>query len=266
MLGMVYDKLSDPGRATEAYRSALAIRPRYAEARLRLGLAYQAAGRSDDALAEFERALQDDPWATPARVFAADILERRGRVDEAFRQLARVPPEDRIYDEAQVRLGGLLLRLERWSEARRLFEAFAARKPASGAARYYIGMAYLREGRDDLAEEALRNAVGLDAQDSEAWRELAGLAVRHGRWSDARQWADRSLALDNTHLGAHATAAVAAERLGDAAVAIRHYRMLVEAPAGNPAAEAMRAEARAAITRLSGGSGAGRTPVAGGRS
>jgi tetratricopeptide (TPR) repeat protein len=266
MLGMVYDKLSDPGRATEAYRSALAIRPRYAEARLRLGLAYQAAGRSDDALAEFERTLQDDPWASPARVFVADILERRGRVDEALRQLERVTPEDRIYDEAQVRLGGLLLKLERWSEARRLFEAFAARKPESGSARYYIGMAYVREGRDDLAEAALRDAVGLDAQDGEAWRELAGLAARHGRWSDARQWADRSLALDNTHLGGHALAALAAERLGDAAEAIRHYRMLAEAPARNPAAEAMRAEAHAAITRLSGGSGAGRTPVAGSRS
>jgi tetratricopeptide (TPR) repeat protein len=254
MLGMVYDKRGDVARAIEAYRSALAYRPRYVDARLRLGLAYQAAGRSDEALAEFDRALKDDPWASPARVFSAEILERRGRVDEAMRELERVVPGDRIYDDAQVRLGGLLLKQERWAEARRLFQAFAARKPESSAAQYYIGMTHVREGRDDLAEAALRGAVTLDPRDGEAWRELAGLAVRHGRWNDARQWAERSLAIDQTHLGAHATAALASERLGDAAGAIRHYRVLAETPTGNPAAEAMRAEARTAIDRLSTGS------------
>jgi Tfp pilus assembly protein PilF len=122
-------------------------------------------------------------------------------------------------------------------------------------------MTYVREGRDDLAEAALRDAVTLDPRDSEAWRELAGLAVRHGRWNDARQWAERSLALDQTHLGAHATAALAAERLGDAAGAIHHYRVLAETPTGDPAAEAMRDEARTAIGRLStGSSGSVRPP------
>ncbi|MFZ5874867.1 MAG: tetratricopeptide repeat protein [Nitrospirota bacterium] len=255
MLGMVYDKRGEVGRAIEAYRSALAYRPRYVDARLRLGLAYQAAGRTDEALAEFDRALQDDPWASPARVFSAEILERRGRIEEAIRQLERVAPDDRIYDEAQVRLGGLLLKLERWAAARRLFEAFAARKPGSSAAKYYIGMTYVREGRDDLAEAALRDAVTLDPRDAEAWRELAGLAGRRSRWRDAREWAERALTIDQTHLGAHATAALAAERLGDADGAIRHYRVLAETPTGNPAAETMRAEARAAITRLSAGSG-----------
>jgi tetratricopeptide (TPR) repeat protein len=267
MLGMLFDKRGDAGRAIEAYRSALTYRPRYIDARLRLGLAYEANRQSEEALAEFELALQDDPWASPARVFSANILERQGRVAEAIRQLERVAPGDRIYDEAQVRLGGLLLKQEQWAEARRLFEAFAVRKPGSAAARYYIGMTHVREGRDELAEPALREAVRLDARDGEAWRELASLAARQGRWSDAREWAGRSLLLDGAHLGAHATAALAAERLGDAAQAVRHYRVLVDAPTRNAEEEAMRAEARAAIARLTAGSGAaGRAAAPQGRS
>ncbi len=250
MLGMTYDKRGDTDRAISAYRMALALGPKFVAARLRLGLVYQAAGRLDEALAEFERALHDDPSASNARLLAADILARRGRVEESFRYLEHVAPDDPVYDEAQLRLGAELLKLERWSDARGRFEAFARRHHDSGAAKYYVGLTHVQEGRDDLGEAAFREAVRLDARDGQAWSELSRLAARHGRWNDARQWSSRALALDSENPGVHAIAALAAERLGDRGGAIGHYRVLLALPAGTPGAEALWATAREALTRL----------------
>ena len=53
--------------AIEEFRRALALNPKYGEARTNLALTLRAAGRTEEADAEFRRVLEDDPGNALAR-------------------------------------------------------------------------------------------------------------------------------------------------------------------------------------------------------
>jgi tetratricopeptide (TPR) repeat protein len=145
LLGMIYTKRGETGRAVPAYHTALEIHPLFVEARIRLGLAYEQMDLFDRALAEYDRVIHDDPRASPAWVFSAAILDRDGRTGEALQRLRRVAPDDPIYDDAQLRLGLLLLKVERWTDARQTFAALLSRRPDSRAARHFLELATAQE-------------------------------------------------------------------------------------------------------------------------
>jgi tetratricopeptide (TPR) repeat protein len=82
--------------AIRAFRRTLELNPRFAEARNNLGQALEARGQDEEALAEYEQAVQDaefwihtdDPvggaWYNLARI--ADRLDRPSQAIDAYRQ------------------------------------------------------------------------------------------------------------------------------------------------------------------------------------
>ena len=80
-LGHLHLKRDDHKRAIASFREALAVRPEYLGAILGLGMAYQAAGRTDLARKEFGRlvrAAPESPEAGRARMMLEPLVKQEG--------------------------------------------------------------------------------------------------------------------------------------------------------------------------------------------
>jgi tetratricopeptide (TPR) repeat protein len=126
---------------------------------------------------------------------AALELERRGRVPEAVRlleQAVRIAPDDPGSRNA---LGLCLLQLERPAEALVQFELLLKLNPALPYGHTSRGNALLALGNIAGAEESYQRALDLDANQCLALAGLAHIASSRGSYPEARQWAERALAI-----------------------------------------------------------------------
>ena len=155
---------------------------------LRAGNHAQAALLADAALAGgFEHPLL-------LNVAALD-LERQGRVLEAVRlleQAVRIAPDDQGSRNA---LGLCLLQLERPAEALVQFDILLKLYPALPYGHTSRGNALLALGNIAGAEESYLRALDLDANQCLALAGLAHIASSRGSYPEARQWAERALAI-----------------------------------------------------------------------
>jgi len=100
-------------------------------------------------------------------------------------------------------IGASLAKLARYDEAIEAYQAALALQPNSAAMQCRLGQAY--ELVQDLvaARNAHLRALALAPDNPEVLGRLAFLATRNGSWAEARAYAERSLAADNSHFTAH---------------------------------------------------------------
>jgi tetratricopeptide (TPR) repeat protein len=180
-----------PAAALVRVREALADFPRSSRLWLTLGIAQQADGKSDDARASFERALELDPRSVPALAYLGSTYAERGQYAEAVglyeraiaggpnfaapyylaadallkqpsfdaarveRYLARAVELEPDFAPAHLALGKLFVRQERWDEAAAAFERVTRLEPQSADARYQLGRVYVRLKRQADAQREL---------------------------------------------------------------------------------------------------------------
>ena len=126
---------------------------------------------------------------------AALNLDLQGRVSEAERLLQRaivIGPNDLSSRNA---LGLCLLRLERPSEALAQFDALLRLDPSLPFAHASRGNALYALGAIDEAQGSFTRAIEIDANQGVALAGLARIAASRGAHTDARAWAEKSLAL-----------------------------------------------------------------------
>ncbi|MEJ1967730.1 MAG: sulfotransferase [Rhizomicrobium sp.] len=127
----------------------------------------------------------------------ADAAMAAGRADIALAALRRA--RDLAPRNLQVlnRLGAGLLGLGRAREAVEVFDAALALAPDSPALLLNKGAALEGAGRLREAAATLERAVAAKPDHAKALARLAGLAVRRGDWTAARDFAGRALALSD---------------------------------------------------------------------
>jgi len=133
-----------------------------------LGIALEDAGRLEDALAEYERALDLNPDEGRTALQRANTLFRLDRVADAvaaYEALADARPDLSV--EVYSNLGVALARTGRTDEAERCYLEALRRNPEYAPARVNLGALYLDAGRFQEAAEAFEVA-------------LNGLAVNRG--------------------------------------------------------------------------------------
>jgi tetratricopeptide (TPR) repeat protein len=86
-LGRLLHDAGDFGAAESHYRAGLAARPDDATAAFNLGVALEDLGRADDAVAAYEQALASDPRCADAHYNLSRLSERLGRRAAALRHL-----------------------------------------------------------------------------------------------------------------------------------------------------------------------------------
>jgi type IV pilus assembly protein PilF len=159
-----------PAEAEADYRHALLIRPSYPEAHNNLGQLLAKSGRSTEALAEFDKAidinLYMEPWV--ARCNKGQTLYQMGRKDEGLTELRtciRIAPK---YCQGRRELGRLMLSEGKPTEAMAEFEAYARSCPKAADAQLQLGLSRLKGGDASGARAAFEKCVEMAGEAPEA--------------------------------------------------------------------------------------------------
>jgi len=161
-LGLARAGLQDSEGAIAAYRKAIEIAPEDARALNNLANVYFRQGRYEEAADWYRRALDVDPDYLLAAYHYGWVLRQLNRPEEAereFRHCLELPAENdrerRTQLDSLYYLGTLRFRANDFATAASMMERVLAAFPAHPEARYYLGMAYRRLGRDAEAREQL---------------------------------------------------------------------------------------------------------------
>jgi tetratricopeptide (TPR) repeat protein len=115
-----------------------------------------------------------------------------------------------------------------------LYQQLLRRNPLNARAYYGLGDAYSRKARENgdatylqLAEEALRKALQIHPQYSEAWRHLAFVLYARHDFAGAAQEAERAIALHPTDSHAYGVLGDAYLEVGKYAQARETYQKMI---------------------------------------
>jgi tetratricopeptide (TPR) repeat protein len=149
-LGRIAYRKTDINTAIADARTAVALDPSFMKAYDQLGLYYEAAGYSDEAISAFREAIRlngqartKSPW--PMLNFGV-LLTRLDRLDEAETQLRASLEADDSFPPAHYRLGQVLEKKQYLEEAKTELNRAAALDPTYPDPHYALARIYRRTG------------------------------------------------------------------------------------------------------------------------
>ncbi len=170
------------GRSEEAekdYRRAIELRPAYSEAHNALGQLLARTGRSPEALAEFDRALDNMLYKEPylARCNKALVLYRTGRKEEGMAELRATVQVAPTFCKGRRELGRLLLEEGKAKDAVQELSQYARWCERVPDAHLQLGLAKMRAGDVAGAKESFERCrdLGSGTADGEECRRSLSL-------------------------------------------------------------------------------------------
>lgn len=209
--------------AVAAYRRAIAAQPDYVPAFNNLGVTLRAAGRTDEALATYRDglALRDD--YPDLHYNLANALIALGRSAEATEHLARAAAANGDSAAVHNNLGTALGDQGRFVEAVAEFERAVALEPASSKAHRNLGNALIEVGRPQDAFAHLTQAVALAPEDPDAHYDLGAWLLSQDRNSEAAAAFTTAIRLRPGYAEAHNNLGIAIGSTGDLTRAIAQF-------------------------------------------
>jgi tetratricopeptide (TPR) repeat protein len=182
-LGSLLQAQGDVGQAVAHFRHAIALKPDSAAAHYNLGNALALQG--DDPAPAYAAAIAAKPGFAQAHYNLALAFEKAGRIEEAaaaYRAAAKAQPD---FAEAHANLGVLLSSAGALDEAVAAYDAALAVRPDFAAAHSNRGNALRAKGAHAQAEAAYRSAIAADPDFAEAHNHLGNLLRERGRLEEA---------------------------------------------------------------------------------
>ncbi len=220
------DALSKQGRTTEAiaqYQAALQINSGDAEAHNNLGNALLDQNRAGQAMREFDIALRIEPNDAEPHNNMGNALLKAGRIPEAieeFQAALRINPASA---EIHGNLGKALLDQGRTGDAIAEFRAALKIDPDNTRAHDNLAKALFQSGDTDEAIDECREALRVDPNDGLAHANLGDALLEQGRVDEAIIECLAAIRIDPNDAGAHNNLANAFMRRGRTAEAISQY-------------------------------------------
>jgi len=143
-------------------------RVRLAAEHYRLGIEYRKRGQLDEAIQEYQQALQLKPDYAEAYNNLGWIYKLQGRLDEAIQAFQAAIRIDYEYLRALVNLGWAFAEKGLYDRAMNVLEAALAVDPGEASAHFALGWVHERQGRLDKAIQAYQGALRLDDSLDEA--------------------------------------------------------------------------------------------------
>lgn len=197
-LGIVLQRRGRHTAALAEFRAAARLDPSFGPPRLLAGASLLALGQPKAASAELRRAAALMPREPAVHLQLADACERTRDfvcLTDEYRALTELAPSNPEY---AYRLGKAYLKLSQWAHTR--IQAIDPRAPRLSQA---LAREHLEQGRPDLAERALLEAVSRNPALDDAHLALARIYLADGRLDDAARAVDRALALVPDSKDAH---------------------------------------------------------------
>jgi choline-sulfatase len=220
---------ANPALAIRELTAFLAVEPDAPLARRHRAIAYQFAGRYDQAIADIRVLDARASLTLEDQTVLAESLRLAGRHDDALAALDRAEAADRRAPEPLLLRGRTLRAMGRDADARTAFERALALDPANAEAKRGLAELALGRGATGEAEALLESIVDADPTDVPALVKLGVARMRAGRAPEALALFERAVALDPRNAEARLDLAAALGKSGRSADAIPHFEKAIEA-------------------------------------
>ena len=242
-LGKAVFAAGRPDEALANYREAIRLEPAAPEPHYNLGLAFARLGRPAEAMDHYETALRFQPDYPEAHNNLGNTLLAAGRLDEAsthYQEAIRLRPG---WAEAHGNLANVKLEQGRTAEAIQHGEEAVRLDPGFAEGRYNLGNALARSGQLSGALVQFEAALRLKPDYADVANNLGNVLVELGRLPEAVARYEQALLLKPDYVDPRRNLAAVLAHLGRLPEAMAHYRTLLQL---RPADQ----EARAELTRL----------------
>jgi Flp pilus assembly protein TadD len=239
-------------RRNQDYRSEFAIWndtaakwPDNARVQLRLGILLFKAGRVEEAIARYRRALQAEPHNPDVLNSLGHALLQTGRVPEAidcYDQVLRFRPDSA---EVHNNLGNALARTGRLAEAAAHYAEAIRLKPDYDMPHNNLGIALLQTGRPAEAAAEFETALRLNPDLADAHLNLGNVLMQADRPAEAIAQYEQALRIQPDLVEARGNLGYVLAREGRIGEAIRQFEALVRLEPDNAEARRMLARLRA---------------------
>ena len=190
---------------------------------LNRGMGFEAAGRLEEALREYSRALDAEPVQIHARVNLISVYGKMGRYEEANSAYRQALDAISYSEEAHYNYGVLLSRLGKHSEAEVAYTQALAVNPYSADARLNLGDTLENQGRPEAARVEFRRVLQINPGHRLAHFRLGMSLYRENRRSEALGHFRSTVAVEDRETPQFLVMLARAERaLGNHAEAARH--------------------------------------------
>jgi tetratricopeptide (TPR) repeat protein len=172
-LGVAYQAQGNMDAAVASYRNALSLQPDYAEAHSNLGAALQVQGRPDAAIESLRRAISFRPDDAGAHSNLGVAFQAQGQLDaavESFRRALRIKPD---HAETHSNLGAVLQTQGQLDAAVECCRQALAIKPDYAEAHSNLGLALHAQGQLDAAISSYHQAISIKPDHAEAHNNLS---------------------------------------------------------------------------------------------
>ncbi|MFH1037177.1 MAG: tetratricopeptide repeat protein [PVC group bacterium] len=228
----------EAGRWEEAvweFDRALEHQPGYAAAYTNRGVALQKGGKPGAAIASYRRSLQLDPDSPRALKNLADALLETGETEEAlalYRQAVSSFPE---YTGISCDLAQALSRAGREDEAAELYRAILREQPDNARAHLELGNLLLERDLLPAAREQYQMALRVNPHSAVARYNLANVLIREGRIEEGIASYREVLRRDPGHRDAHNNLGIQLAARGRLAPALAHFEEAIQIDPRDPA-------------------------------
>ncbi|QKE39767.2 tetratricopeptide repeat protein [Ferrovum myxofaciens] len=207
---------------------ALALKPNFAEAYLKLGDIFQRLGKLPESESSCRQALKLKPDYAEAHNNLGNVLNGLGRFDDAVASYSRALEIRPDYAEAYNNLGVTLEDLERSDEAEASHRRALELKPDFAEAHNNLGNVLGDQGRFAEAEANYRRALEIKPDYAEAHSNLGNVLNGRGRFDDAVASYSRSLEIRPDYAEAHNNLGITLKDLGRSDEAEASHRRALE--------------------------------------
>jgi tetratricopeptide (TPR) repeat protein len=183
-------------KALDAGHRAAELNDKLAPVHATLGLIYQGQGKYDDAVKEFQRALELDPTSDAAYRGLAGSYEAAGKNAEAESAYRRAIEMRKDYWGGYSALGAFYAKSARYDDAAAQFRRVIELAPENVRGYSNLGGIYAFQGKQRLAEETLQKSLSIEPN-YRAYANLATMYFEQGRYSDSARMFEKALQLND---------------------------------------------------------------------
>ncbi len=249
-MGVIANQLGQPQGAVELIGKAIKLRPSSAHYHANLGLALQASGRLDDAIASYRQALSIGKESANTLNNLGNALAAKGQLEEAedhYRRALRLEPGNA---QTHNNLGNVLMKWERTDEAAGQFREALRLQPSYVEAHFNLGNLFYQLGEVDQALIHYREAVTLNPNHDGTHSNLGALFEAIDQYDHAEKHLREAVRLKPASADAHNNLAAVLRVLGKTEESFRHYDTALSNDPGNANAHHNKALALLATGRL----------------
>lgn len=183
--------------AARLFSQAIKADPSFGRAHLALGLEYLRTNeRFDEALSQFEKALDCNPELWQAKQGKVNAYKGKGNIKAAVKIQKQLVEKFPQKAEMHNNLGSLFLEHKLWHKAESCFREALRLRPGYGKALAGLGIVYEKTGRSKKAIRTLEKAVEAQPQDSSLRLRLASVLLAEKKLEAAKEQIQKVLKVE----------------------------------------------------------------------